>query len=432
MAEGEAYRIGIAGLGTVGAGLVQLLRSHADHIAARAGRPIVIKAVSARDPSRTRSVDLSGIEWVDDPLRLADDPSIDAVVELIGGSEGIARRLAEKTLESGKSLVTANKALLAHHGYDLARRAEKKGLSLAYEAAVAGGIPIIKTVRESLAANRIEAIYAILNGTCNYILTEMRESGRDFKSVLQDAQKLGYAEADPAFDIDGIDAAHKLCLLAALAFGVRPDFEAVHVRGISGVGAEDIAFAGQLGFRVKLLGMALWTDRGMAQSMEPCLVRADSLIGGVEGVYNAVLLEADTAGQNLCVGRGAGAGPTASAVAADIIDLACGRVQPVFGVPTERLRSGGDVEQGALKTRFYLHLKIADQPGVLAYITAILRDLDISVESVIQRGRHDTRPVPLVLVLHETPGTAMRSAVDRIERLDTVIGPSCLMRIAPL
>lgn len=426
------YRIGVAGLGTVGGGLLSLLWRNADVIAERAGCRIEVAAVSARNRAKARDVDLSRVRWVDDPLALPDEPGLDAVVELVGGSEGLARDLAEKTIASGKALVTANKALLAHHGYALARAAEDRGVGLGFEAAVAGGIPIIKAVREAFAANRIEAVYGILNGTCNYILTEMRESRRDFLEVLADAQAMGYAEADPSFDVDGIDAAHKLCLLSALAFGVRPDFSALPVQGIRKIGADDIVFAGELGYRIKLLGMARRTGDAVTQSLEPCLVPSTSLIGGVEGVFNAVLVEADAAGQNLCVGRGAGAGPTASSVAADLIDLARGRVLPVFGIAASRLAVPVRAGEGAMATRFYLHLKVADRPGVLADITSILRDREISVESVIQRGRDASRPVPLVLILHETPGAAMQAAVSQIEKLETVLGPSCLMRIAPL
>lgn len=433
MSESKPYRIGVAGLGTVGCGLVELLRRNAQEIAARAGRRIEIAAVSARDPKKARAVDLSGLRWCAEPLALTEDGEIDAVVELVGGSEGVAKTLAEKTIQNGKDLVTANKALLAHHGHRLALAAEKKGVALAFEAAVAGGIPIIKTLREGLAANRIHAVYGILNGTCNYILSQMRETKRDFAGVLAEAQEMGYAEADPSFDVDGIDAAHKLSLLSALAFGVRPDFESLSVRGIRSVGAEDIAFAGELGHRVKLLGMAqALADGSIARSLEPCLVPERSLIGKVEGVFNAVLVEGDAAGQSLSVGRGAGAGPTASAVAADLIDLARGIRLPVFGVPAQSLGSARWAGENALSTRFYLHLKVKDQPGVLADITAILRDLDVSVESVIQRGRDDCRPVPLVFVLHETGGGAMKSALERIESLDTVLSDSCLMRIAPL
>ncbi len=432
MSQARPYRIGIAGLGTVGGGLVDVLRSHARDIAARAGRGIEIAAICARDPKKARGVDLSGLRWVENPLALAEDPAIDAVVELIGGSEGIARVLAEKTLSAKKSFVTANKALLAHHGYALAQAAENAGVGLGMEAAVAGGIPIIKVLKESFAANAVSAVYGILNGTCNFILTEMRQTGRDFPEVLRQAQALGYAEADPSFDIDGVDAAHKLCLLAALAFGVRPDFSALPVQGIRNVGAVDIAFAEELGFRIKLLGMARREGEEIVQSMEPCLVPVASLIAGVEGVFNAVLVEGDFVEQSLLVGRGAGAGPTASSVASDLIDLARGRISPVFGVSADRLVEARWAAQGALATRFYLRLMVEDRPGVLADIAEIFRDRNISVESMIQRGRDESRPVPLVMVLHETTGSAMRSAMQEIAALNTVLEPSCMMRIAPL
>jgi homoserine dehydrogenase len=307
----QPLRIAVAGLGNVGAGTVKLLQLHARDLAQRCGRPIEIRAVSARDRSRDRGIDLAGYAWHDDPLALAHLPEIDVVVELIGGAEGVARQLLEAALAAGKHVVTANKALLAHHGTALARQAEAKGLSLGYEAAVAGGIPIIKPLREGLAANRIERVYGILNGTCNYILTVMRQSGREFADVLADAQRLGYAEADPSFDVDGIDAAHKLAILAGVAFGCEINFAGVQVDGIRNVSAVDIAFAEELGYRIKLLGIARPTEFGIEQRVHACMVPLGTPIAHVEGVYNAVVTEGDFVGQNICEGRGAGAGPTA-------------------------------------------------------------------------------------------------------------------------
>src|ERR1700760_2799097 len=305
--------VAVAGLGTVGAGVLKLLRDNADVVTAHAGRPIAVTAVSARDRTRDRGVSLSGLRWYDDPVALAADPAIDVVVEVIGGSDGPARELVQAALTAGKPVVTANKAMLAVHGAALARQAEERGVPLAFEAAVAGGIPVIKALREGLAANRVLRIAGILNGTCNYILTQMRERGREFAEVLADAQKLGYAEADPSFDIDGVDAAHKLAILAALAFGRPVAFDAVHVEGIRNVSAVDIAFAGELNYRIKLLGIARRSDGGIEARVHPCMVPASAPIARVDGVFNAVVAEGDFVGRVMLEGRGAGAGPTASA-----------------------------------------------------------------------------------------------------------------------
>src|ERR671938_1330896 len=310
----EALRVGIAGLGTVGGGTLRLLRDNADLLEARTGRRVAVTAVSARDRERRRDLDLDGLRWHADPRGLAEDPEVDLVCELIGGSEGAALELTRAALCRGRSVVTANKAMLAHHGAELADLAEESGAVLAFEAAVAGGIPIVEALREGLAANRIERVVGILNGTCNYILTQMRETGRDFAIVLAEAQDLGYAEADPSFDVDGVDAAHKLALLASLAFGGRPRFDAVHVEGIRHVSAEDIAFAGELGFRIKLLGVARTTPQGLEQRLHPCMVPAEAPIARVEGVFNGVLVEGDRVGQVRFEGRGEGAGPAASEV----------------------------------------------------------------------------------------------------------------------
>ena len=330
-------RIAIAGLGTVGAGTVKLLQRNAELLAARAGRRLVLGAVAARDRRRERGLDLAGVRWVEDAATLAQDPEIDVVVELIGGSDGIARELVARALGAGKHVVTANKALIAHHGSELARAAEARGVALLFEAAVAGGIPILKTLREGLAANQVTRIYGILNGTCNYILTTMRDTRRDFAEVLAEAQALGYAEADPSFDIDGIDAAHKLAVLAAVAFGNAVDFTGVHVEGIRHVSALDIDFAAELGYRIKLLGLARLTEHGLEQRVHACMVPRSTPIAHVEGVFNGVVVEGDFVGRVMLEGRGAGAEPTASAVVADLVDIAAGRWSPSFGLPAEAL-----------------------------------------------------------------------------------------------
>ncbi|MDE2199240.1 MAG: homoserine dehydrogenase [Rhodospirillales bacterium] len=420
--------IGVAGLGTVGAGVLTLLRQNADIVAARAGRPIAVTAISARDRGRDRGIPLAGLRWYDDPVELAADAAIDVVVEVIGGAEGPARALVEAALAAGKPVVTANKALLAVHGAALAERAEQHGVALAFEAAVAGGIPAIKALREGLAANRISRVTGILNGTCNYILTVMRERGREFAEVLHDAQKLGYAEADPAFDVDGIDAAHKLTILAALAFGRPVAFEAVHVEGIRHISALDIAFASELGYRIKLLGIARHTEAGIETRVHPCMVPEAAPIARVDGVFNAIVAEGDAVGRVMLEGRGAGAGPTASAVVADLIDLARTRHTPVWG---GRLADVPTVPMSAHSGAYYLRLMVVDRPGVIADVTAALRDAGVSLESMLQRGRSPGEAVPVVLVTHETGEAAMRAALARIAALDAVLEQPALIRIEP-
>jgi homoserine dehydrogenase len=341
----------------------------------------------------------------------------------------------QAALSAGKPVVTANKALLAVHGAALAATAEEHRTPLAFEAAVAGGIPVIKALREGLAANRIRRIAGILNGTCNYILTQMRERGREFAEVLADAQRLGYAEADPSFDIDGIDAAHKLAILAALAFGRPVAFQAVHVEGIRNISALDIAFAGELGYRIKLLGIARWTDGGpgggIAARVHPCMVAASAPIARVDGVFNAVVAEGDFVGRVMLEGRGAGAGPTASAVVADLIDIARNRLTPVWGAASAELSSAPSVPMSAHVGCYYLRLMVVDRPGVIAEVTAVLRDLNISLESMLQRGRAPGEAVPVVLVTHETQESAMREALARIGALSVVLEAPTLIRIEP-
>ncbi len=428
----EPLRIGIAGLGTVGCGVVDLLRRNAEPIARRTGRPLELVAVCARDRRRARPVALDGLRWHDDARALAEDPDVDVVCELIGGADGIALELARRTLAGGRALVTANKAMLAHHGAELARLAEDRGAALGFEAAVAGGIPIVKALREGLAANRIRRIYGILNGTSNYILTVMRETGRDFADVLAEAQALGYAEADPSFDVDGIDAAHKLALLAALAFGGRPRFDAIHVEGIRHVAAVDIAYAEELGYRIKLLGVARMTDAGLEQRLHPCMVPKDAPIAQVEGVFNGVVAECEDAGPMVFEGRGAGAGPTASAVVADLIDIARGHTLPVLGVPAAQLVDHRPAPMSAHRGSYYIRLMVVDRPGVLADIAAVLRDHEVSIEALIQRGRNPGQAVPIVLTSHETTEAAMTAALAQIGSLAAVLEPPRMIRIERL
>jgi homoserine dehydrogenase len=426
-----ALRIGIAGLGTVGAGVIRLLQDNAALIAARAGRPLIVTAVSARDRTRDRGLSLSDYTWHDAPLDLAHDPDVDVVVELIGGADGPARALVTAALAAARPVVTANKAMLAIHGLALAQAAEAAGVPLAFEAAVAGGIPVIKALREGLSANRIDRVAGILNGTCNYILTTMRAQGLEFGQVLAEAQALGYAEADPAFDIDGVDAAHKLAILAAIAFGQTVDFNAVHIEGIRRISALDISFAEELGYRIKLLGIARRAAGGIEMRVHPAMVPAGHLLAAVDGVFNAVLLEGDFAGPVFLQGRGAGAGPTASAVVADIIDIARGRATPVWGAAQDRLTSAAGVAIGEHSGAYFVRLMVVDQPGVLADITSLLRDENISLESMLQHGRKPGEAVPIVLVTHHTNEAAVAAAIARIARLDAVLEPPALIRIEP-
>ncbi|MFH1158729.1 MAG: homoserine dehydrogenase [Pseudomonadota bacterium] len=422
-------KIGIAGLGVVGIGVFRLLAEHAGLISDRAWRPVVVTAVSARTKGKRRLLDLSKVRWHENPVDLADDVDVDVVVELMGGSDGAAFDLIKKSLKNGKPVVTANKALLALRSSEILRLLEKSKGTVSCEAAVAGGIPIIKGIREGLAANKISAVYGILNGTCNFLLWKMRSTGRDFADVLKEAQERGYAEADPSLDIDGIDAGHKLSILAGLAFGCIPDFSSVHIRGIRNVTPMDIAFAGELGYRIKLLGIARRTGKGIEQSVEPCLVPETSPLAAVDGMWNAVYVDADYAGMTLFTGAGAGAFPTASAVVADIIDVARGRSLPLLGLAHGKAEILKPADTNERIGSYYLRLIVLDQPGVIADVSAILRDCRVSLKSVLQRGRSAGEPVPVILTSHGTPEGAMLKAVELIGRLKSVVEPPHLMRI---
>jgi homoserine dehydrogenase len=422
-------RVGIAGLGTVGAGVLKLLHDQAELLTQRCGRRVMVAAVSARDRAKDRGVDLKGVRWYADAVAMARDREIDIVVELIGGAAGPAKAVCEAAIATRKHVVTANKALLAMHGGALARAAEGNGVVLGYEAAVAGGIPIVKALREGLAGNRVARIYGILNGTCNYILTTMRESRREFAEVLGEAQKLGYAELDPATDVDGIDAAHKLAILAALAYGAEVDFGGVHVEGIRHVTALDIDYATELGFRIKLIGHARMTEHGLEQRVTPAMVPLNSPIAHTEGVFNAVVVEGDFVGTTLFQGRGAGAGPTASAVVADIIDIARGRQAVTFSVPAAKLAKLPAAPMARHRGAYYIRLMVVDRPGVIADVAACLRDEQVSLESMLQRGRAPGETVPVVLTTHDTEEAAMFRALARIEKLQAVIEPPRVIRI---
>ncbi len=423
------FDIAVAGLGTVGGGLLQLIERQADILAARADRPIRVVAVAARDRGRDRGVDLGRFAWFDDPVRMAAEAPCEAVVELIGGEGGVALKLCETAIAKGRHVVTANKAMIAHHGTRLARAAEEKGVALAFEAAVAGGIPVIKAVREGLAGNRLSRVTGILNGTCNYILTQMAESKREFAEVLAEAQALGYAEADPSFDVDGIDTAHKLAILASLAFGTEVAFDRVYVEGIRHVSALDIAFADELGYRIKLLGIARPTPHGIEQRVHPCMVDRAAPIAQVSGVFNAVVAEGDFVGATMFQGRGAGAGPTASSVAADLVEIARGGRLPAFSVPARALKPITASPMERHRGAYYIRLMVKDQPGVIADVAAALRDESVSIEAFLQRARHPTQAVPVVMISHETEEAAMNRALAKIAALATVVEPPRTIRI---
>lgn len=422
-------RIAIAGLGTVGAGTIELLARQADLLAQRCGRVIEVVAISARDRGKDRGIDLSPYRWFENAVEMAASADCDVVVELVGGSDGVAREICDAAIAAGRHVVTANKALIALHGTALARAAEAAGVTLAYEAAVAGGIPVIKAIREGLAGNRIERLHGILNGTCNYILTTMRETGRSFEDVLSEAQRLGYAEADPSFDIDGIDAAHKLAILTSVAFGTEVDFAGVHVEGIRHIAAEDIAYAGEFGYRIKLLGIAERTEHGIQQRVHPAMVPLGSPIAAVDGVFNAVVTDGDFVGTTVLEGRGAGAGPTASAVVSDIVDIACARRVATFGVPAAELVPAAPARFERHIGSYYVRLMVRDKPGVFAEIAQELANHSISIEGVIQRSRSETEAVPVVMTTHETEEAAIQDVLAAFGRLDSVREPPRMIRI---
>jgi homoserine dehydrogenase len=424
----QPLRIALAGLGTVGGGVIRLLDENGALIARRAGRPIEIVAVSARDRSKDRGVDITRFEWVDDTTELA-ARDVDVVVELVGGSDGPALTLARRTLAAGKGFVTANKAMIAHHGLELAEAAEKAGAALKFEAAVAGGIPVIKGLREGAAANEIGRVYGILNGTCNFILSKMEAEGRDFAEVLAEAQALGYAEADPTFDIDGIDAAHKLSILASIAFGTQPAFGDVQASGIRHVLAADIAEAASLGYRVRLLGVADHGAGGLFQRVHPHLVPVSHPLAHVTGATNAVVAEGNYVGRLLFQGAGAGDGPTASAVVADLIDIARGEFGPAFAMPSAALSAPGAADPGERRGRSYVRFAVADKVGVLAEIAAAMRDAGVSIESLIQRGASTDGSVLVAIVTHEAPERAVAQALERLRGSQSLTGQPLWMHI---
>jgi homoserine dehydrogenase len=438
----DGLKIGLAGVGTVGGGLLQLLAAHGHSLAARAGRPIEVVAVSTLEDRRNKNVDISKFRRVQDPVALATDPGIDVFVELMGGEGGVAKASVEAALRAGKHVVTANKALLAHHGTSLAALAEKNGVALNFEAAVAGGIPVVKVVRESLQGNDISRVYGILNGTCNYILTRMELEGRSFAEVLKEAQAQGYAEADPTFDIGGFDTAHKLTLLTSLAFGTRTDFESVYIEGIESITPADIEAAGDLGYRIKLLGVALRTDSGIEQRVHPTMVPKHTAIAEVDGVLNCVAVNGDFVGDVVLVGRGAGGAATASAVTSDLIDIARGLILPPFGVKAKNLKPYKKAQMRAHEGGYYIRLSVYDQTGAFAAIAGRMADQGISIESIVQRRPpaelpgfdrpHKGSPAAVVMITHQTTEAAIRKALAAIERDGHVDQKPQMIRIEKL
>ncbi|NML73803.1 homoserine dehydrogenase [Rhizobium sp. S-51] len=431
----DALKIGIAGLGTVGASLVRILQQRSNELAVSCGRAIQITAVSARSRNKDRGVDLSAIAWFDDPVEMAEKADIDVFVELVGGAEGTADASVRAALSRGLHVVTANKALLARHGVELAKLAEEKGLLLNYEAAVAGGIPVIKAVRESLTGNSFSRVYGIMNGTCNYILTRMEKEGLSFEACLKEAQRLGYAEADPTFDIEGNDTAHKLAILTTLAFGSEIAAADIYLEGISNISIEDIHAARDLGYRIKLLGVAQRTETGIEQRVHPTMVPLDSVIAQVDGVTNAVALESDILGELLMVGPGAGGNATASAVLGDITDIAKSRPGaqqvPVLGRPAHLLEPYRQAKMQSHEGGYFIRLSVVDRAGVFASIATRMAENNISLESIVQRSEHAPAgtPVTIILVTHATMEDAVRKAVAAIKNEGYLVGEPQVIRI---
>ena len=432
----NALRIGIAGLGNVGVGVLDIVKKHGSLLADRAGMPIKVTGVAARNKSKNRGHDLSGITWFEDPVALAKSLDIDVFVELMGGEGDPAKSAVEAAIASGKHVITANKALLAHHGAALARAAESKGVALNFEASVAGGIPIIKALREGLIGNRVAKLFGIMNGTCNYILTKMANEGRTFNSVLKEAQDLGYAEADPTFDIGGFDTAHKLAVVTSLAFGTEVNLKAIEIEGIEAITLDDIRNASDMGYKIKLLGVAVLHDEGVEQRVHPTLVPKGSPVSDTDGVFNAMVVKGDFVGDLMLEGRGAGAHPTASAVLSDIVDIARGNRRPAFGIPAIKLKSYKQAPKKAHEGGYYVALELVDRPGAVASIARILADEKISIESIVQRGKQEKdaprATATFILITHDTLDTAIRAAMTKIEKDGHVASKPRLIRIERL
>ena len=420
-------RLGIAGLGTVGAGVIKIVRQKGSLLADRAGRPVTISAVSARSKDKDRGVTLSQYAWEDDPVALASRDDIDVYVELMGGADDPAKASVEAALKAGKDVVTANKAMLAHHGQMLAHLAEDNGAVLRFEAAVAGGIPVIKALTEGLAGNDMDRVMGVMNGTCNYILTRMQSAGLPYAEVFEEANQLGYLEADPTLDVGGIDAGHKLSLLASVAFGTQVDFAAVELEGIERITIDDITQAADMGYRIKLLGVAQMSGRGLEQRMSPCLVPATSPLGQLEGGTNMVVLEGDQVEQVVLRGPGAGEGPTASAVMGDVMDIARGLRMSTFGQPAKSLRKAR-AARAAVPAPYYLRMQLLDKPGALAKVAHALGEVGISIDRMRQYGHEDTS-APVLIVTHKTTRTALDEALVAFKSTGVVTGDPVAIRI---
>ena len=434
----KPINVGLLGIGTVGGGTFTVLQRNAEEITRRAGRPIRITVVADRNLELAKQVTGGACRITDDAFAVVADPEVDIVIELIGGY-GVAKELVMKAISNGKHVVTANKALLATHGNEIFKAAQDKGVMVAFEAAVAGGIPIVKAVREGLTANRIEWIAGIINGTTNFILTEMRDKGLSFETVLKEAQRLGYAEADPTFDIEGVDAAHKITILASLAFGIPMQFDKAYIEGISKLDAADIKYAEQLGYRIKLLGITKRTAEGVELRVHPTLIPTKRLIANVEGPMNAVLVQGDAVGATLYYGKGAGAEPTASAVIADLVDVTrMHTADPLNRVPHLAFQPNALVDLPILSmdeviTSYYLRLRVQDQPGVLADITRILADQQISIDAVIQKEPADGEDqADLIMLTHQTREKCINAAIVKIEALGVVAGTVTKLRMEEL
>ncbi|UWQ89782.1 homoserine dehydrogenase [Rhodobacteraceae bacterium M382] len=423
----QPLRLGIAGLGTVGVGVVKIVRRQAAMLEARTGRSVQIVAVSARDASKDRGVGLGGYAWETDPVALAKRDDIDVFVELMGGHEGAAKDATEAALATGKDVVTANKALLAHHGQALAEQAEAAGRVIRFEAAVAGGIPVIKSLTEGLAGNEITRVMGVMNGTCNYILTRMQDAGLPYDDVFEEANQLGYLEADPTLDVGGIDAGHKLSLLSSIAFGSKVNFDGVELEGIQRISIEDIDQAASMGFKIKLLGVAQLSGRGLEQRMSPCLVPADSPLGQLKGGTNMVVIEGDAVEQIVLRGPGAGEGPTASAVMGDICDLARGFRVATFGQPAETLK---DIEAASSNSPapYYVRLLLEDRPGAMAKVATALGDAGVSIDRMRQT-QHDDQQAPVIIVTHKTQRRDLDAALEAMHGTGVMAGDPVALRI---
>jgi homoserine dehydrogenase len=423
----DHLRLGIAGLGTVGVGVVRIIRRQSALLEARTGRKITISAVSARTKGRDRGVNLDSYAWEDDPVTLATRQDVDVFVELMGGEDGPAKDATEAALRAGKQVVTANKAMLAIHGQALAELAEAKGLNLRFEAAVAGGIPVIKTLMEGLAGNEITRVMGVMNGSCNYILTRMENSGKTYQEIFAEADGLGYLEADPQLDVGGVDAAHKLAILSSIAFGSQVDFSGIQLEGIERVSIEDIRAAADMGYKIKLLGVAQKTGRGLEQRMQPCLVPETSPLGQLDGGTNMVVLEGDAVGQIVLRGAGAGEGPTASAVLADICDIARGTRMPVFGQPAAGLQQA-KAALSKTPAPYYLRLALVDKPGALAKIATVLGEAGVSINRMRQY-EHDATSAPVLIVTHKTMPADLERAIAAMDSTGVMAGAPVALRI---